>query len=156
MGKTDLKDNELNAKGLKIAILAARYNPKICEGLLQGALDELKRLGLSPTEIPVYRVPGAFELPWLAKTLLKERRFEALVCLAAVIRGETSHFEYVCNGVTQGLQQAMLETGVPIAFGVLTVENEAQALARSGEGGQNKGLEAARTAVEMALLRRRL
>ena len=152
MGKTEKSISDLSARGLKIAILVSRYNPRIGDGLLKGALRELKNLGLEEPEIAVQRVPGAFELPLVAKRLADSGKVDAVLCLGAVIRGETSHYDYVCMGVTQGLQQAMLLTGVPMAFGVLTTDNEAQALARCGEDEHNKGGEAARAAVEMVRL----
>ena len=152
MGKTELSLKDLKAQGLRIAVLASRYNPKVADGLLQGAMRSLQEMGLSETEIEIFRVPGAFELPILAQQLAQTGNFDALVCLGVVIRGDTAHFEYVCEGVTQGLMEAMLKTGLPMAFGVLTTDNEAQALARSGADEHNKGREAALTAVEMALL----
>lgn len=152
MGKTELSLKDLNARGLRIAAIASRYNPKVADGLLKGALLALQELGLSETEIEIYRVPGAFELPLFAQQLAQTGNFDAVVCLGVVIRGDTAHFDYVCEGVTQGLMQATLKTGVPMAFGVLTTDNEAQALARSGDDPHNKGREAALTAVEMALL----
>jgi len=154
MGKTDLSNQELIAKGLRIAVVAARYNPKICDGLLKGALKELIRMGLHEEEIAAFRVPGAFEIPYLAKKLALSKKFDAIVCLGVVIRGETSHFDYVCSGVTEGIMQAMLETATPMAFGILTTDNEAQALSRASDDAHNKGLEAARTAVEMVQLGR--
>jgi 6,7-dimethyl-8-ribityllumazine synthase len=156
MGQTNLNPRELNAKGLRIGVIAARYNPQICDGLLEGASRELQRLGLAKSEWVLIRVPGAFELPYLAKEMAKTHQYDALVCLGAVVRGETSHFDYVCAGVTQGLMQAMLDSGIPMAFGVLTTDNEAQALARAGKDEHNKGVEAVRTAVEMALLKKGL
>lgn len=156
MGTTDLHSQKLNAHGLKIGIVAARYNPSICEGLLKGALGELERMGLKASESKVFRVPGAFELPYLAKELANTHQYDALVCLGAVIRGETSHYDYVCSGATQGLMQATLDSGVPMAFGLLTTDNEEQAVARSLNDEHNKGAEAARTAVEMALLKKAL
>ncbi|MFO1464801.1 MAG: 6,7-dimethyl-8-ribityllumazine synthase [bacterium] len=156
MGKTELQWKDLNARGLRIAVVAARYNPRVADGLLKGALLALHELGLSESELDVYRVPGAFELPLLAQQIAKTGKCDAVVCLGVVIRGDTSHFDYVCEGVTQGTMRAMLQTEVPMAFGVLTTDNEAQALARSGEDGHNKGREAALTAVEMALLKKRV
>lgn len=156
MGKSETNAKDLNAKGLRIGIIASEYNPKVCKGLLEGSLGELERLGLPRENVVVRRVPGAFELPFLAKQMAQTQEFDGLICLGAVIRGETSHYDYVCFGATQGIQQAMLETGVPMAFGVLTTENEAQALARSATDEQNKGLEAARTAIEMVRLIQKL
>ena len=156
MGKTELDPKKLEARGLRIAVVAARYNPKVADGLLKGALIALNEMGLSENEIEIYRVPGAFELPLLAQQIAKTGKVDAVVCLGVVIRGDTSHFDYVCEGVTQGLMQAALASQIPMAFGVLTTDNEAQALARSGEDLHNKGREAALTAVEMALLKKRV
>ena len=152
MGKTELSQQDLSAKGLRIAVIAARYNPKVCDGLLRGALRELQGLGLREEEISVWRVPGAFEIPYLAKKIASSKKYDAVVCLGVVIRGETSHFDYVCSGVTQGTMQAMLETQIPMAFGILTTDNEKQAMDRAQDDVHNKGLEAARTAVEMVQL----
>lgn len=149
MGSTQNNTQNLNAAGLKLAVLAARYNPAIMDGLLNGAFEELKKLGLKQEEITLYRVPGAFELPYLAKKLAKTGKWDGLICLGTVIQGETKHFDYVCEGVTQGIMQAMLDCLTPIAFGILTTDNEAQAIARSSNNEHNKGSEAARTVVEM-------
>lgn len=156
MGDPGTSEKKLDARGLRIGVIASRYNPGICEGLLAGAVEELKSLGLNPAEIPIYRVPGALELPFLAKTLAQTGKFDALICLGAVIRGETSHFEYVCQGTTQGMVQAMLDTGIPMSFGVVTTENEIQAVSRSSANENNKGREAARTAVEMVRVKREI
>ncbi len=156
MGKTQIQTGQLNARELRIAIVVSRYNPRVCEGLLEGALEQLQKMGLSPEKIPVFQVPGCFELPFLAKELARSKKYDALICLGAVIRGETSHYDYVCMGVTEGLMMAMLDTQIPMAFGVLTTDNESQALARAGKDEHNKGVEAARTAVEMALLKKGL
>jgi 6,7-dimethyl-8-ribityllumazine synthase len=156
MGKSGNSQGELSAAGLKIAIIASRYNPQVCDGLLSGALAELERLGLPREKISVHRVPGAFELPLLAKLLAGRGELDAVICLGAVIRGDTAHFDYVCQGATQGLQQAMLETGIPMAFGLLTTDTPEQALARAGDNEHNKGMEAAQTAVEMARKRREI
>ncbi len=156
MGKSENNVSELSAEGLRIAVIASRYNPKICEGLLEGSLQELERLGLPRERVVIRRVPGAFEIPLLAKKLAQSNKFDGLICLGAIIRGETSHFEYVCQGATQGIQQAMLETGIPMAFGVLTTEDDRQALVRASQDVHNKGLEAARTAVEMVRLTQKI
>lgn len=152
MGTGGSSEEEINAKALKIAVLVSRYNSKICDGLKEGALGELERLGLPRDKVKTYSVPGAFELPLLAKSLANSQKYDAIICLGAVIRGDTSHFDYVCSGVTQGLMRTMLETSVPMAFGVLTTDTEEQAVLRSSPDGNNKGLEAAQTAIEMALL----
>ena len=128
-----------------VAIVAARFNGEITNRLLDSALEELDRLGVRPAAITVMPVPGAFELPLAAMALAKTRRFACVVALGCVIRGETRHFEYVASEAASGLQLAALETGVPVAFGLLTVDNAEQAEARVG-----KGAEAVRTALEMA------
>jgi 6,7-dimethyl-8-ribityllumazine synthase len=156
MGSVGPQEEKLSAAGLKIGIIASRYNPQVCEGLLSGALQELNRLGLAKEKVSIHRVPGAFELPLMAKLLAEQGNVDALICLGAVIRGDTAHFDYVCSGATQGLQLAMLETGVPMAFGLLTTDTTEQALARASNDEHNKGLEAAQTAVEMAQHRRRV
>lgn len=156
MGISSSDTENPDASGLKIAVVASRYNEEICEGLIDGAKGELERLGLPVSGLKVLRVPGAFELPLVAKTLAKQNHWDAVICLGAVIQGETAHFDYVCQGVTYGIQQAMLDTGVPIAFGVLTTDNLEQAKMRSSQDKHNKGREAARTAVEMVILKKQI
>jgi 6,7-dimethyl-8-ribityllumazine synthase len=136
-----------DATGLKFAVIVARFNSSITEKLLEGAQDALKQA--SAEAIDIYDVPGAFELPFAAKQLALSGRYDALVTLGAVIRGETPHFEYVAGECARGIQQVMLETAVPVAFGVLTTENTEQAEARAGGQHGNKGFDAAMTAVEM-------
>jgi 6,7-dimethyl-8-ribityllumazine synthase len=148
---------ELDGKGRRVAIVAARFNDRIVTRLLAGALDGLATLGVADDDVDVSWVPGAFELPLAAKTCAATGRFDAVIALGCVIRGDTAHFEYVAGPCAEGIQQAQLDTGVPIVFGVLTTENLDQALDRSdhdGEraGGEDKGDEAAATAIEMALL----
>jgi 6,7-dimethyl-8-ribityllumazine synthase len=138
-------EGEVDGTRRGVAIVAARFNGEITNRLLESALDELDRLEVPPSAITVMPVPGAFELPLAAMALAKTRRFACVVALGCVIRGETPHFEYVASEAASGLQLAALETGVPVAFGVLTVENTEQAEARVG-----KGAEAVRTALEMA------
>ena len=154
MGQQAEVAKNLDARGLRIALLVARYNEAVCEGLLKGAAQELRALGLE--EIPIWRVPGAFELPLLAQELAKTEQWDGIVCLGAVIRGETDHYDYVCGGVIDGLMEVMLKTAVPLGFGILTTDNEKQALARAGEDEHNKGREAARTVVEMARYLRKI
>lgn len=144
---------DLDGKGLRIAIVCARFNDHIGLELLAGARRGLDRLGT--TDIVEEWVPGAFEVPLAAKVLAQSGRFDAVVTLGAVIRGETAHFEFVAGECARGIQQAQLDTGVPIMFGVLTVDTEQQARDRSGPGIDNKGDEAAVGAVEMALLVKR-
>jgi 6,7-dimethyl-8-ribityllumazine synthase len=131
------------AKGLKIAVIVARFNEKITGKLLDGAKD-----ALTEAEVDVYTVPGAYELPFAAMRISEQ--YDAIVALGAVIRGETPHFDYVAGECASGLQRVMLETGVPIAFGVLTTDTMEQAEARAGGDYGNKGYDAAMTAVEMA------
>ena len=131
--------------GLRVGIVVARFNGELTGELLRRALDELERLGVGREAVTVIPVPGAFELPLAAMALAKTRRYSCIVALGAVVRGETPHFEYVASEAASGLQLAGLETGVPVAFGVLTVENEEQARARL-----DKAPEAVRTALEMA------
>ena len=148
MSEDSLKWQQLNANGLNFAILVARFNSAITEKLLSGAREALTKAGAKSQE--VFYVPGAFELPFAAKKLAERGDFDAIVALGAVIRGETPHFDYVAGEAARGLQQAALETGVPIAFGVLTTDNREQAEARAGGAAGNKGFDAAMTAVEMA------
>jgi 6,7-dimethyl-8-ribityllumazine synthase len=148
MSEDSLKWQQLNANGLNFAILVARFNSAITEKLLEGAREALTKAGAKSQE--VFYVPGAFELPFAAKKLAERGDFDAIVALGAVIRGDTPHFDYVAGEAARGLQQAALETGVPIAFGVLTTDNQEQAEARAGGAAGNKGFDAAMTAVEMA------
>lgn len=136
-----------SARGLRIAILRALYNPRITDGLLQGARAALAEWGADPRRVQVFDVPGAFELPLAAQAAARSRRFDAIVALGAVIRGETDHYEHIARETAAGLARVALETGVPVGFGVLTVRRAAHAFARSGAAGDNKGREAARAAV---------
>ena len=138
------------ARGLKFAIVVARFNSEITSKLLDGAQNALKKAGAESFE--VFQVPGAYELPFAAKKAAK-RGYHAVIALGAVIRGDTPHFDYVAGEAARGLQQVALETDVPIAFGVLTTDDYAQAEARAGGEHGNKGYDAAMTAIEMALLR---
>jgi len=140
--------SDLDGAGLKLAIVVSRYNAPMCERLLAGAIGELASLGVRAADVETVRVPGALEIPIALQWLAQSGRYDALIALGAVIRGETYHFEIVSNESSRGLMDVQLETGVPIANGILTTENEAQADARIGKGG-----EAARVAVEMARLR---
>ncbi len=138
-----------SARGLAIAVLCARFNPAVTDGLRDGAVAELRALGAAPGRIHVFDVPGAFELPLAARAAAESGRFEAVVALGAVIRGDTDHYEHVAREAASGLARASLDTGVPVAFGVLTVRQARQALARCRPGPDNKGAEAARAAVAM-------
>jgi len=141
-----------DATGLCFAIVVSRFNEMISIKLLDACVAELIRCGAREQDIDVAWVPGAFEIPLAARTLAASGRYDALVSLGSVIRGGTPHFDYVCRGVTDGLRDVMRETSVPVAFGVLTTDDVAQALARAGGEHSNKGEEAARAAIEMARL----
>jgi 6,7-dimethyl-8-ribityllumazine synthase len=143
---------DLDGKGLRIAIIGARFNDHIVTNLRDGALRGLERLGVADNDIMESWVPGAFELPLAAKVLAETGKVDAIICLGTVIKGDTPHFDYVCGEAARGIQDAQLSTGIPVMFGVLTVNTEQQAIDRSGPGIDNKGDEAAVGAVEMALL----
>lgn len=143
---------DLDGKGLRIAIIGARFNDHIVTNLRDGALRGLERLGVADSDIMESWVPGAFELPLAAKVLAETGKVDAIICLGTVIKGDTPHFDYVCGEAARGIQDAQLATGIPVMFGVLTVNTEQQAIDRSGPGIDNKGDEAAVGAVEMALL----
>lgn len=143
---------ELDGTGLRVAILNARFNDHIVTALRDGARRGLKRLGVVDTDVMEAWVPGAFELPLAAQAIAETGKVDAVLCLGTVIRGDTPHFDYVCGESARGIQDVQLATGVPVMFGVLTVNTEQQAIDRSGPGTDNKGDEAAVGAVEMALL----
>ena len=149
-------EGRLDASGLRIAVLAARFNETITKSLLEGALSALRRHGLDDASITVAWVPGAFELPIAAKRLAASGEFDAVVCLGAVIRGATTHYDYVCSQAASGIARLALDTGVPVIFGVLTTENIEQAIERSGTKAGNKGFDSAVAAIEMADLLRQL
>ncbi len=156
MTEPEALEGEVGARGHRVAIVAARFNDLIVTSLLKGATAAWAARGGAPADLTVIRVPGAFELPLAAKKLGVSGRYDAVVALGCVIRGDTPHFEYVAGECARGLQQASLETGVPIAFGVLTVETVDQALERAATNAGNKGGEAMETALEMASLLKRL
>ena len=148
---------QLHGSGLRIAVVSARWNSHVTLRLIDGVRRGLAEAGVDPAEVTESWVPGAFELPLAAKAWAQSGRIDAVVCLGCVIRGETTHYEAVAGECASGIQAAQLETGVPIAFGALTVENLDQALARSeGPGGHNVGEDGAKVAVEMATLVRSL
>jgi 6,7-dimethyl-8-ribityllumazine synthase len=144
----------LEAKGLRVAIVVSRFNHLVTARLLDGCLAELEGRGCAPDDVHVAWVPGAFEIPLAARALARSGRYDALVTLGVVIRGGTPHFDYVCRAVTDGVRDVMRDTGVPVAFGVLTTDDIDQALARVGGSEGQKGEEAARAAIEMAHLMR--
>jgi len=151
----DAIEGDLNAHGMRFGVVVSRWNSFITERLLQGALDALCRSGARAEDITVVRVPGAFEIPSQARTLAESGKYDAIVTLGCLIRGETTHYEHISTEVTRGIGQSAQETGVPHTYGVLTCENLEQALDRAGLKAGNKGFEAAISAVEMASLQRK-
>jgi 6,7-dimethyl-8-ribityllumazine synthase len=149
-------EGELLARDLRFAFVAARFNDFVVEPLIRGALDALKRHGSSEKQIEIVRVPGAFDIPIVARKLALSRRYDALIALGAVVRGQTPHFDYVAGECASGLARIALESGIPIAFGVLTTDTMEQAVDRAGGKAGNKGADAALAAIEMANLLRRL
>ncbi|TWJ18775.1 6,7-dimethyl-8-ribityllumazine synthase [Geobacter argillaceus] len=145
-------DAKLDATGLRVGIVVSRFNGFIAERLLEGALDALIRHGAADGDIAVVRVPGAFEIPLVAQKLAVAGKYDAIICLGAVIRGSTPHFDYVAAEVSKGVAQVSLKTGVPVAFGVLTTDSIEQAVERAGTKAGNKGFDAAMTAIETANL----
>jgi 6,7-dimethyl-8-ribityllumazine synthase len=149
-------EGDQNARGLRLGVVVSRFNDFITSNLLTGALDVFSQCGVDEEDLKVLKVPGAFEIPQAAKKLCSTGNYDAIVCLGAVIRGETSHFDYICAEASRGVGQVGLEFNVPILFGVLTTENLEQAVARSGSGSSNKGRETALAAIEMATLYKKL
>lgn len=147
-------EGKLVAKGLRIGIVAARFNEFITAKLLSGAMDGLLRHDVCQEDIHVAWVPGAFEIPLVAAKMAKSGKYDAVICLGAVIRGATSHYDYVCSEVSKGIAAVALETGVPVMFGVLTTENIEQAIERAGTKAGNKGFDCAVGAIEMVELLR--
>ena len=145
-------EGNLVAEGLKIGIVAARFNEFIVSKLIGGAEDALKRHGVREEDIELAWVPGAFEIPLIAQKMANSKKYDAVICLGAVIKGATSHYDYVCAEVSKGVASVGLETGVPVIFGVLTCDNIEQAIERAGTKAGNKGSDAAKTAIEMANL----
>jgi len=149
-------DGGLSAAGFRFAIVVSRFNSFITERLLQGALDALERAGATNKDVEVVHVPGSFELPLAAKKLAQAGRYDAIVAIGCVLRGETAHYDYVCSETSRGLQLAQMDTGVPVMFCVLTCDTLEQAIDRAGLKGGNKGFEAGLGAIEMAQLSRRI
>lgn len=149
-------EGKIVAKGMKFAVIASRFNDFICGRLVDGAMDALTRAGADEKDIQIYKVPGAFELPLAAKKVAKGGKYDAVVCLGAVIRGATPHFEYVSAEVSKGIAAVGLETEVPVSFGVLTTDTIEQAIERAGTKAGNKGWDAAMAAIEMVDLFRKL
>jgi 6,7-dimethyl-8-ribityllumazine synthase len=145
-------EGKLDAKGFKFAIIVSRFNSFVTDRLLEGALDALKRHGAEEALVEIFRVPGAFEIPLAAKTVLKRREIDAVICLGAVIKGGTPHFHYVASEVTKGIAAVSLESEKPVAFGILTTESVEQAVERAGTKAGNKGADAAMSVIEMVNL----
>ena len=152
----NILEGKLIAEGQKIAIVAGRFNEIITNKLLGGAVDAFKRHGGEEENIDLAWVPGAFEIPLVAKKLAESKKYDAVICLGAVIRGATPHFDMVANETTKGIAAAGLQTGVPIIFGVLTTDNIEQAVERAGSKAGNKGFEAVTTAIEMVNLMKQI
>ncbi|MCX6583150.1 MAG: 6,7-dimethyl-8-ribityllumazine synthase [Candidatus Aminicenantes bacterium] len=142
-------NGELIAKGFKFAIIVSRFNDFITERLLDGAVDAIARNGGDKDAIAVFRVPGSFEIPLVAKRVAKTKKYDAIICLGAVIRGETPHFDYVAGEVTKGIAFLNLEFAIPISYGIITADNTEQAIERAGNKMGNKGFQAAQAAVEL-------
>jgi 6,7-dimethyl-8-ribityllumazine synthase len=149
-------EGELQAEGLKFAIIVSRFNDFITNKLLDGAVDALVRHGSTEKNIDVIKVPGAFEIPLVAKIVAEKKSYDAVICLGTVIRGATPHFDYVAGEAAKGIATASMETGTPIAFGVITSDNIEQAVERAGSKSGNKGWDAAMVAIEMAQLLKKL
>ncbi len=149
-------DSATPAEGLHFGVVQSTFNTAVTSRLLSGAIDALKRAGVNDDDVTVVKLPGAFEIPLVAQKLATSGRYDAIICLGAVIRGDTPHFDYISAEVARGVGQVALSSGVPVIFGVLTTDTLDQANARSVEGGRNKGFEAGVAAVEMAQLHARL
>ena len=149
-------EGNLDAKGLKFAIVVTRYNSLITDRLLAGALDALTRTGAEEANVEIVKAPGSWELPVVTRQLAGQKRHDALICLSAVIRGDTPHWDYIATEASKGLAQTAMEFGVPVSFGVLTCDTLEQAIDRAGAKSGNKGFDAAMSAVEMGNLMRKL
>ena len=149
-------EGRLSAAGLRFVIVVSRFNSFITERLLSGAMDALARAGGDTDTVDIVRVPGSWEVPLAAAEVARQKRYDAVICVSAVIRGETPHFDYVAGEAAKGIAQVSMETGVPVAFGVLTTNTLEQAIDRAGAKGGNKGFDAAMTAIEMVNLLRTL
>jgi 6,7-dimethyl-8-ribityllumazine synthase len=145
-------EGQLVADGLKFGIVASRFNEFITNKLLEGSIDALKRHAVADSDIAIAWVPGAFEIPMVAKKMAESGKYDAVICVGAVIRGSTPHFDYVAAEVSKGIAQVGMKTGVPVIFGVITTDNIEQAIERAGTKAGNKGFEAAESAIEMANL----
>ena len=152
----NILEGKVVAQGMKVGIVASRFNSFIVQKLLDGAVDGLVRHGVAEEDITAAWVPGAFESPIVAKQMAESGKYDAVICVGAVIRGSTSHYELVCSEVAKGVAQVSLQTGVPVLFGVITTENIEQAIERAGSKAGNKGYDCALSAIEMVNLRKQL
>ena len=151
-----IHEGKLEGSGLKIALVVSRFNGLVTEKLLSGAVDCLTRHGVAEGNIDIYRCPGAFEIPAVAKKVIDSRKHDAIVCLGAVIRGETPHFDYIAGESAKGVSQLAIGSAVPVIYGILTTDTVEQALDRAGAKSGNKGFDSAMTAIEMANLYKKL
>ncbi|MCK4941921.1 MAG: 6,7-dimethyl-8-ribityllumazine synthase [Candidatus Aminicenantes bacterium] len=142
-------EGQLISKGFKYAVVVSRFNYFITEKLLDGAIDALSRTGATDNEIEVFKVPGSFEIPLVVKRLAQKKKFDAIICLGSIIRGETPHFDYIASEVSKGIAILNLEYAIPISFGIITADNTDQAIERAGNKMGNKGFQAAQSAVEL-------
>ena len=149
---SNLFEGMLVGKGLKFAIVASRFNEFITKKLMEGAQDALQRSGVAPADVDIAWVPGSFEIPLVAKKLAETKRYNAIICLGTVIRGQTPHFDYIAGEVSKGVAKISLKTGVPTIFGIITADNLEQAIERAGTKAGNKGWDAALSAIEMVKL----
>lgn len=156
MDMAEVLEGKIGAEGFRFAVVVSRFNDFISSRLVEGALDALKRHGAAEGQISIVKVPGAFEIPLAAKKLAESGRFDAVICLGAVIRGATPHFDYVAAEVSKGIAAVALETKIPVTFGVLTTDNLEQAIERAGSKSGNKGWDAAVAAMEMVNLFRQI
>ena len=152
----NILEGKLTAKDMKIGIVASRFNEFITSKLVSGALDGLKRHDVKDKDIDVAWVPGAFEIPLIASKMAASKKYDAIICVGAVVRGSTSHYDYVCSEVSKGIAQASMTSGVPVLFGVVTTENIEQAIERAGTKAGNKGYDCALSAIEMVNLIREM
>ena len=152
----NILEGKVVAEGMKVGIVVARFNEFITSKLLSGAIDGLVRHDVNEDDVDVAWVPGAFEIPLVASKMAKSRKYDAVICLGAVIRGSTSHYDYVCNEVSKGIAAVSMENDIPVMFGVITTENIEQAIERSGSKAGNKGYECALSAIEMVNLIRKI
>jgi len=147
MGK--MFEGNLSAAGKRFAIIVSRFNELVSERLMEGAMDKLIRSGVKKDDIDVARVPGSFEIPLVAKVLAKTKKYDAIICVGAIIKGDTPHFDYIASESAKGIAQVSLESGIPIEFGIITAETPEQAMERAGIKRGNKGAQAAESAIEM-------